>query len=110
MKPGDKEAAELKERVGRCEMCQCRDFDRLQVHEVLRGPLRRLARGNPACSLVLCDHLANNCHAAMSGMSWEKQLAILWRSRREDMDLLEFWKIAGRRKPTIEELLAEVSR
>jgi hypothetical protein len=110
VKPGDKAAAELKASVAKCELCGCLDFERLQTHEILRGCLRRLARGHRCCSLVLCDQWANNCHHVVSRMSWEKQLLILWRSRPEDMNVFEFWSIAGRRKPSVEELLAEVCK
>lgn len=105
----DRAAAELKERVARCEMCGCANMNDLETHEILRGiGLRRLSRGVPCCSLILCNHRANNCHAMMDGKPWEWQLAILWRSRPEEFDLFEFWKIAGRRKPLVEELLTEL--
>lgn len=93
------EAEKLRIEVGHCERCLTEsDYE---THEILRGSLRRLARGHRCCSLVLC----RACHKLMGGMAWEKQLMILWQSRRDDMHVLEFWKIAGRRKPTVEELL-----
>jgi len=110
MKPGDKQAAELKADVAHCELCGCLDFERLQTHEILRGCLRRLARGHRCCSLVLCDEWANNCHHVVSRMSWEKQLLILRRSRKEDFDIDQFWKIAGRKKPTVDDLLEEACK
>jgi hypothetical protein len=109
--PGDEAAAKLKKRVGKCEMCGWADENQLECHEILRGVgLRRLARGVPCCCLILCNEWANDCHGMMSGKPWEWQLAILWRSRRDDHDLLHFWKIAGRRKPEVEELLGEVTK
>lgn len=109
-KQADADAAALKERVGRCESCGWNNINDLQVHEILRGTgLRRLSRGKDFCSLVLCNSFANGCHDRMSGLAWERQLAILWRSRPEDMDMLAFWEVAGRRKPTVEEMLEAVS-
>ena len=107
----DAAAAALKERVGRCERCGWDNINDLQVHEILRGTgLRRLARGKACCSLVLCNSFANGCHDLMGGLSWERQLLILYRSRRDDCDILAFWKIAGRRKPTIENLIEEAMK
>ena len=109
--PGDEAAAKLKQTVGRCELCGWVGPDNLVCHEILRGnPLRRLARGVRCCCLILCNEWANDCHGMMGGRPWEWQLAILWRSRPTDFDLLHFWKIAGRRKPEVEELLAEVTK
>lgn len=101
MTPQDKSARALVLEIGTCECCRAKPA--VEAHEILRGPLRRLARGKRCCTLALC----RDCHGRMGGVSWERQVMILFRSRPDDCDVLEFWKIAGRRKPTIEELLAE---
>lgn len=102
-KQADDAAHAIVQEVGTCEAC--RVAPAVDPHEILRGPLKRLARGKRCCTLALC----RECHNKMGGMAWERQLMILWRSRPDDMNVLEFWKIAGRRKPTIEELIAEAS-
>lgn len=94
--------------VAAAECCDyCRVAPASEAHEILRGTgLRRLARGKKSCTLALC----RDCHNRMGGMSWEKQILILFTARPDDSNVKEFWKIANRGKPTVEELLAEAMR
>lgn len=87
-----------------CEYC--RREPATDCHEIARGPVRRLARGKRSCTLALC----RSCHRLMDGMSRAKQVLILFNARREDCDVLELWKVTGRRFPTIEELIAEAMK
>ena len=100
----DAAARQIVQDVGTCEAC--RAAPATDAHEILRGPLRRLARGKRCCTLALC----RECHRRMDGMAWERQLLILYRSRKDDMNMREFWKIAGRQKPTPEDLIAEAMK
>lgn len=84
----------------------CRVAPATDAHEITRGPLKRLSRGKRSCTLALC----RPCHNLMSGMSWARQLMILYAARKDDCNVLEVWKIAGRNFPTIEELIEEAMK
>ena len=98
------DARRIVEEAGTCDYC--RVAPAAEAHELLRGPLRRLARGHRCCTLALC----RECHLKMGGASWQRQVLILFTARPDDCDVLALWKIAGRRKPTIEELLSEAMK
>ena len=88
----------LIERVGRCEFCGRHDVW-LIAHEILRGSMRSQALGKPFAQLVLCDGIGDFCHELMDGKPLAMQLAILKRSRPEDLNLLKFHTLAKRNYP-----------
>ena len=100
----DADARRIVEDAGTCDYC--RVAPACDPHEILRGPLRRLARGKACCTLALC----RPCHDKMGGVPWAKQLMILYTARPDACNVLEFWKIANRRNPTPEDLIAEAMR
>lgn len=89
----------LLERVARCEFCG-RHNAGLANHEILRGSYRQQALDKPFAILILCDE----CHDLMGGRSWAEQLAILRRSRPADFNLRLFHELAGRHKPSSDEV------
>ena len=90
----------LRDSVARCEFCGRHKFG-LEVHEILRGSLRRLAVASPFAQLVLCA----DCHPLMGGRSLAEQLAILRRSRPKDYNLFKFYGLAQRNYPNGEDVL-----
>jgi hypothetical protein len=97
-------ARQIVEEADACEYCRLEPAT--DAHEITRGPLKKLSRGKRSCTLALC----RACHNKMGGMSWAKQLMILYTARKDDSNVLEVWNIAGRRYPTIEELIEEAMK
>ncbi len=91
----------IREEVGRCEMCgidpiQHRSGGCLSVHEICRGAHRLKALDKRYAVLVLCS----GCHNARIHNGPEKwpearQLALLKRSRPQDMDLPAYNALVG---------------
>ena len=101
----DAAARQIVQEVGTCEAC--RAAPATDAHEIARGNgVRRLARGKRSCTLALC----RPCHRLMDGMSRARQVLILYRSRPDECNVLELWKVTGRRFPTIEDLIAEAMK
>lgn len=92
----------------RCEFCgKRRPFNNLCVHEILKGPLRKLAMDKPFATLVVCKLV---CHYAVDRESKARQLARLYHSRPGDYDLAAFWMVRARRLPEQTEIDLEIQK
>ena len=80
--------------VGCCEVCGFRWRSRLCVHEIAQGTDRAKALDKRFAVLVLCEACHGRIHNEV-GWPRVRQLAVLKRSRPEDMDLPAFNKLCG---------------
>ena len=88
-----------KEEIGRCDLCGCRELNRLWLHEVTQGyGPRKASLTEPAVILCLCDGFANNCHMAIHQMGKAGKvyaLALLYLNRAGVYDLSVVHRIRG---------------
>ena len=86
----------IREEVGRCEMC--RAYPRglgLSVHEICRGAHRLKALDKRYAILVLCIACHRQIHNGREPWPEARQLALLKRSRPDDLDLPAYNKLVG---------------
>jgi hypothetical protein len=104
----DKWRLALCQAIERCEYCgKRRPYNAICVHEILCGPLRRLAMDKEYAVLVVC---ALECHAKVALESDARQLARLYHSRGYDYDLEAFHALRKRVKPEQHEVDTEIER
>jgi len=103
---------ELRESVGRCEICdRHQSFYPLDVHEIARGVHRQKALDKLFALLVVC----RSCHGLLgSAKEWPeaRQLAVLAEKRLHDWDLTAYLELTNPRAPnriTLEEVLNYMS-
>lgn len=74
------------------------DSDRLETHEIARGPHRKGAFKEPSTWIRTCNGAGNDCHhRKLDGMSIAKQLAIKLRFDKEHYDRQRVNVLRGRR-------------
>lgn len=98
---------ELRESVGKCEICghspslpwrdKPADCSSLVCHEISCGPLRDKSLDKPYCILVLCSFC--NQHVVTNMKEWpeSRQLALLARSRPASFDLTAYLELTSPR-------------
>jgi hypothetical protein len=95
--------------LSRCEYCGMpKPPNELAPHEIASGTAdRQKALDKRFAMLAVCQL---RCHERTQLLSKTKQLALLWISRPEDLDVLAFNALRGRgpRAITVDEVMAEV--
>lgn len=86
----------LRERVGRCEMClRPKSPENLDVHELVPGSSRSKALDKVFAVLCVC----RPCHNDIERLTIPNQLAYLYISRPTDFELPLYYELIGRRWP-----------
>jgi len=95
----ERECREFREalirKVFRCEIHGWPWFSDLVVHEIARGPNRLKALDKPFAMLVVCGKCHLEIHAGKEPWPEARQLAVLKRSRPDDLDLPAYNKLVG---------------
>lgn len=98
---------ELRNRVGRCEVClQHCSAELLDVHELVFAPLRAKALDKPYA--VLACH--RRCHDYIETLTIPHQLAYLLRAAPERWNLEKYWFLCRRNWPDMEAVLYFLAR
>lgn len=98
--------AEYRRLFPQCQYCGWRKAR--DIHEILAGGLRRVARLHRSCVL----HLCRLCHEALQGSPRVRQLAVKFEADALGFDLLEVNRLSGRAATdvTMAEIDAEIEK